>query len=225
MYDPHTRQFEIRYKAGNGIQHDKQHLEIYDYLKVDGDSLKTIANGIIEGKKEVDSIFKATPFSLSKDYIIYTAGAKFMFDYMYHHAILSPADFFEEIAEKFLHIIPKMFFVLMPLFALLLFSVFFNKRDYYFVDHAVLSLHVHTILFISLMLAFLLSYIYIPDLVYTLLFFGALLPGIYFLASAKAFYQRSWLFTLIAGSIIWLVYMALVFIISIATLFFVAAYL
>jgi hypothetical protein len=222
-YNPKTRLFEINYEAGKGVTHE-EHSKIQEYLTVDGDSLRDLANDLIEGKRSNDSLFHATPFSFSKDFILYTAGSKFITDYMCKNGILTPDVFFEEIAEKFIHIVPKVFFVLMPLLALLLFGIFFSNKDYYFVDHAVMSLHVHTVLFLSLMLAFLLSYVYIPDLLYTLYFSGAILPGIYFLLAAKNFYQRSWVFTIIAGSIVWLVYLFLVMAISIAALFFVTAY-
>lgn len=222
-YGENTQRFIIHYEAGRQVHHTHEP-KIFEYLKYDGDSIRSAAKDMVDAKRSFDSLFNAKPVSFTSDYLIYVAGNKFLADYAYEHGILSMPDLMNEIAEKFLHILPKVFFVLMPLFALLLYFVFFGKVDYYFVDHGIMSLHIHTVLFISLMVFLLLSYIYIPDLVYMALFFGFILPGIYFLRACVEFYKRSWLYVLVFGSIAWCVYFLMVFAVTIASLFFVTIY-
>lgn len=53
-----------------------------------------------------------------------------------------------EAAEKANHNTPKVFFFLVPFFALLLKLVFIKRKDLYFVDHAIFSLHFHSLGFI-----------------------------------------------------------------------------
>ncbi len=45
------------------------------------------------------------------------------------------------------HFVPKMMFILLPLFALLL-MLFYNKKKYFYVDHVIFSIHFHTAVFL-----------------------------------------------------------------------------
>ncbi|MBP9932053.1 MAG: DUF3667 domain-containing protein [Chitinophagaceae bacterium] len=51
--------------------------------------------------------------------------------------------------EKLLHNIPKLFFILLPFFALLL-KLAYIRRPYLYIDHIIFSLHFHSVLFISM---------------------------------------------------------------------------
>jgi len=51
------------------------------------------------------------------------------------------------IASKTRNTIPKMMFILLPLFALLL-KLFYNKQNYFYADHAIFSLHFHSAVFL-----------------------------------------------------------------------------
>ncbi|HTB26485.1 MAG TPA: DUF3667 domain-containing protein [Puia sp.] len=51
------------------------------------------------------------------------------------------------VTDRTEHFIPKMMFVLLPLFALLL-KLFYNKKKYYYSDHVIFSLHFHTAVFL-----------------------------------------------------------------------------
>ena len=64
-----------------------------------------------------------------------------------------------EISETVNHNLPKIMFVLLPIFALLL-KLLYIRRRVYFVDHAVFSLHFHAFAFILFLLAFLLTLIF-----------------------------------------------------------------
>ncbi len=51
------------------------------------------------------------------------------------------------VEERTQHFVPKMMFLLLPLFALLL-KLFYNKKKYFYVDHAIFSLHYHAAVFL-----------------------------------------------------------------------------
>lgn len=57
----------------------------------------------------------------------------------------------EKIKEDVKHNVPKMMFILLPLFALILKVVYFRSKKYYY-EHLIYSFHVHSALFLSLLL-------------------------------------------------------------------------
>jgi hypothetical protein len=57
----------------------------------------------------------------------------------------------EKIQEEILHNIPKMMFILLPLFALILKVVYFRSKKYYY-EHLIYSFHVHSALFLSFLI-------------------------------------------------------------------------
>lgn len=66
---------------------------------------------------------------------------------------------FSEISETVTHNLPKIMFVLLPIFALLL-KLLYIRRNVYFVDHAVFSLHFHSFAFLIFLVAFLITLIF-----------------------------------------------------------------
>ena len=57
-----------------------------------------------------------------------------------------------DLGEKFLHYFPQMFFVSLPLFALLLMLLYKKRKDIFFVNHAIFSVHLYCALFILMFL-------------------------------------------------------------------------
>jgi hypothetical protein len=49
--------------------------------------------------------------------------------------------------SRTLHFVPKMMFILLPLFALFL-KLFYNRKKYLYVDHVIFSIHFHTAVFL-----------------------------------------------------------------------------
>ena len=93
--------------------------------------------------------------------------------------------------EKFVHNFPKVFFLLLPFFALLL-HMMFRRSKMYYVDHLIFSIHFHSFIFINLIILSLVSFIHIKWLVNLLgfaLFFGL---GIYLLFSFRRVYPSPW---------------------------------
>ena len=57
------------------------------------------------------------------------------------------AQFFENLREEFLHELPKIIFVSLPFFALLLKLFYRRNRELYYVDHIIFSFHQYTFIF------------------------------------------------------------------------------
>lgn len=164
------------------------------------------------------AVVSRTPFSFS---MYYAANLQYKLVHMYAYKrhIYSYAEAQEKTLEAFFHNIPKLFFVMMPLFALLL-QLFFGRKGFMYVDHAVMSLHFHSFVFISCLVGLAMNYIPGMPMFVTYLFV-AILPGFYFLLSAHFFYQRHWIYTVVMGGVMWIGYLYLVLILAILYLYLV----
>ncbi|MBS0274443.1 MAG: DUF3667 domain-containing protein [Proteobacteria bacterium] len=89
--------------------------------------------------------------------------------------------------------VPRALFLLMPLYALLLAAFYWRQRKaYYFVDHLIFSLTVHTFTFVALIGAAALAQVLAGGTVAWLLFFAI---GIYIFIGMKRFYKQGWAIT------------------------------
>jgi hypothetical protein len=89
--------------------------------------------------------------------------------------------------------IPRVLFVLLPLFAFVLGLFYWRQRkQYYFVDHLVFSLNYHTFGFALLLIAAVLAQILSEGTVTSLLFGGV---ALYLLLAMKRFYAQNWFWT------------------------------
>ena len=68
----------------------------------------------------------------------------------------NPKQYFEHVAENIMHSIPKVLFVSLPLFALILRLMYVRRRKtYYYVDHGIFTIHLYCATFILAMAAIL----------------------------------------------------------------------
>jgi hypothetical protein len=89
--------------------------------------------------------------------------------------------------------IPRVLFILLPLFALILAAFYWRQRkQYYFVDHLVFSLNYHTFGFALLLAAAVLAQVLSEGTVSSLVFIGL---ALYLLLAMKRFYAQSWFWT------------------------------
>ncbi|HEY6578951.1 MAG TPA: DUF3667 domain-containing protein [Rhizomicrobium sp.] len=89
--------------------------------------------------------------------------------------------------------IPRVLFILLPLFALILAGFYWRQRkQYYFVDHLVFSLNYHTFGFALLLVAAALAQVLAESTVSSVVFIG--LP-LYLLLAMKRFYAQNWFWT------------------------------
>jgi len=66
-------------------------------------------------------------------------------------------EFFKTLFEKFRHSFPQLFFVSLPLFAVLLKLLYFRKQNTYYVDHVIYAVHLYCATFILLFITLSLS--------------------------------------------------------------------
>lgn len=89
--------------------------------------------------------------------------------------------------------IPRVLFLLLPLYALLLAAFYWRQRkDYYLVDHLIFSLTIHTFTFVVLIVAAGLAQI-LPGESVAWLVFAAI--AIYIFVAMKRFYRQGWVIT------------------------------
>lgn len=104
-------------------------------------------------------------------------------------------EFFKKLNETFFHNIPKLLFFLLPVFALILKLLYVRKKEFYYVDHAVLSLHFFSLIFILLVLCnYILNNIFGTTFFTTLAIFYII---IYLLLAMKKLYRESWKVTIL----------------------------
>lgn len=122
---------------------------------------------------------------------------------------------------SFYHGIPKVLFLLLPFFALLL-KLFFGRKNLYYVDHIVFSLHFHSMVFLLIILNTLLGFVIHSDTVDDLsnyLILGGF--AVYLLLSLLRVYRWVWWWTVIKQLLLMFVYV-LTFGASMILLLFVA---
>ncbi len=68
-----------------------------------------------------------------------------------------PRLFTEHLFENIFHSFPKILFISLPIFALILNILYFRHKQYYYVDHGIFTIHVYCATFILLLLAMLLN--------------------------------------------------------------------
>ncbi|HVB03716.1 MAG TPA: DUF3667 domain-containing protein [Chitinophagaceae bacterium] len=93
------------------------------------------------------------------------------------------------LAEDFRHNIPKMMFLLLPIFALLL-KWFYSRKKYNYVDHAIFTIHFHSFIFLLLLIGM------IFDGIFRTSFFSGIqwiLIFLYLVIAQKNTYHQSYL--------------------------------
>ena len=60
----------------------------------------------------------------------------------------------KEYLNILLHSLPQMFFILLPLFALILKMLYFRRKEYYYVNHSIFSIHFYIFWFITMLVMF-----------------------------------------------------------------------
>jgi hypothetical protein len=95
--------------------------------------------------------------------------------------------------EDFFHNVPKMMFLLLPLFALILKLVYINKGKYYY-EHLIYSFHVHSAMFLGILFTILLSWLssFVLHQLSELFTFLFIIYGIWYIyRSLRTFYNSS----------------------------------
>ena len=95
----------------------------------------------------------------------------------------------EKFLDDMLHNIPKMMFLLLPLFALILKLVYINKEKYYY-EHLIYSFHLHSAIFLSILVTMLFQWLFafVYDISGWLSFFCIVYIIWYIYRSLRTFY-------------------------------------
>ncbi|MBA3829329.1 MAG: DUF3667 domain-containing protein [Taibaiella sp.] len=198
--------------------HNRIHDERHDKWIVDYncDSLRKVKEQNKETYESTKGFFSRpeNKFKFSRDYFFVTFYNYFIFPYAYRHQLYDIDTPITEIYNEFFHLLPKIFFLLMPLLALLYMCSFRDKR-YNFVNYAVMSLHMHVFMFISAVFLLLVvgSVTDASKPIFMKTFF-IYIPLVYSLLSCREFFKKNWVYTLLMGTITWGVYLALVLLVT-----------
>ncbi|WP_157986550.1 DUF3667 domain-containing protein [Chitinophaga alhagiae] len=106
--------------------------------------------------------------------------------------------------ENMMHHYPKLMFLLLPFFALLL-KIVFRRKDLYYADHAIFAIHIHTFVFMIYMAGIVLNLLVHNDDVYAWLMLPLFL---YFVMAARNMYERSWIGALCRSLLVVFLYAA-----------------
>jgi hypothetical protein len=108
-----------------------------------------------------------------------------------------PRLFQEHLIEHILHSFPKILFVSLPIFALILNILYFRHKQYYYVDHGIFTIHVYCATFILLLVVMLLSQLkdvvaltWIKITLDILIFADCIYLMIYLYKAMRGFYQQ-----------------------------------
>jgi hypothetical protein len=117
----------------------------------------------------------------------------------------------------FQHTIPKVMFVLLPLFALVV-GWFYSRKKYFYVQHAIFSIHFHSFVFLLFLVALLLAKIIPEGLSVTLSLMGAVLLSVfvYLVAALHGMYRQGFWLSLVKGIAISLIYWIVMLIASVS---------
>ena len=173
--------------------------------EVDFDSLKREHSKLLIIYDQFDSLYKVTPFEFSWDYLeipLARNTVRFALD----NGLYSNGEVGVALMNLFIKSIPKMFFVLLPWFALLLWLFFSQGRKFLYVDHAVFALHLHTFTFISVITGVFVKFLITNEWITAV--FMTLLPAVYFFVALANFYRRRWYYTALAGTTVLGLYVA-----------------
>jgi len=100
--------------------------------------------------------------------------------------------------------IPRVLFVLLPAFAVLLAALYWRQwRDFYFVDHLVFSLNAFSFAFVAILLAIALARI-VPG--GTAIFLAFCATSLHLLLAMKYFYRQGWGWTVLKFSLVSFIY-------------------
>ncbi len=140
----------------------------------------------------------------------------------------NPEEATKKIAEGFVHRLPYLLFVSLPLFAFILRLVYIRRRQFYFADHGVFTIHLYVFSFLVLMVVFgcdklrELTHWGFLDTLQGFLFVGL---GVYLYIGMRNFYKQGWfktflkfLFVTILSFIMMLILFTIFLIFSAATI-------
>ena len=134
----------------------------------------------------------------------------------------------EAIEENFKHSFPQVFFISLPLLALMLKLIYFRRKQFYYVSHAIFTVHIFIFTFIALLFMYLIDLIAgLPNMNWFGWLNGLLGVGIFFYVykAMRIFYEQrrgktifKYLIFLLSFFVITIIAMILVALVAVAKL-------
>lgn len=106
----------------------------------------------------------------------------------------NPGGTIRDLLSNFMHNFPKVLFISLPLFALVLKMLYFRKKNFYYVDHGIFSVHLYIFSFLLLLIFFALSELHKVvhwDLIGWLQFALFVYALVYYYKAMRNFYEQS----------------------------------
>ena len=66
----------------------------------------------------------------------------------------NPSVILSTLINRFMHSLPQILFILLPLFALILKLVYIRRKQFYYVDHVIFTLHLYVFIFLVMLITF-----------------------------------------------------------------------
>jgi hypothetical protein len=107
------------------------------------------------------------------------------------------------IIDMFNHDVPKLMFILLPLFALFMKWMYNKKKKWLYADHAIFAIHLHSFAFITGLTGLLLEFIFHNDIFMTI---GWWIIFIYLVLALWNNYQQSFRKSLLKGAVLSIAY-------------------
>ncbi|MBK9270842.1 MAG: DUF3667 domain-containing protein [Saprospiraceae bacterium] len=192
---------QVNFKYSNGIsgQGEPDTLQFFDFKYVWNPDSSTMLNKNLLNSNTIDSLLLAQDLELSfYNRTVLKTYIKFFTGNFSKNALF----------EKFIKIISVLMFVLMPVFALLMYLVHIrSKRNYY--EFLIFSIHNHTALF-SLLLIFMMIDSWVYSSYWIFLLFMVWLV-FYFISSQKTCFGQSTLKTIFKTCLVGFSYLIILF--------------
>ena len=115
----------------------------------------------------------------------------------------------DQLVSKILKYLSWAFFLLLPVFALLL-KLLYARRKINYIRHLVFSVHLHSFMFLLYTIIVIINMVFAGEWTLYLLWALLLLP-VYLVIAMKNFYQQKWSKVLLKGFIISVVYNSIIF--------------
>jgi len=152
-------QLQLLQQDRQTITKDTTNLSELNYYKVKGLSMSLSQYGDLA---QYDSVQRALPAKDRDNWMDKMVTRKtIQLQSKYSH---DGNELLKNLFEKFRHSFPQLFFISLPLFALLLKLLYIRKKSFYFVDHVIFTVHLYCAMFI--MLFILLSISHLENLYY-----------------------------------------------------------
>lgn len=138
----------------------------------------------------------------------------------------NPDEVMSELGHSILHRLPYMLLISLPLFAGLLKLIYFRRKQFYYADHGVFTIHLYVFTFVVLTLIFVLTDLsqlkgfgFLAFIVFALV----LAMAFYLYRAMKTFYKQGWLKTFFKWLILVITSIIMMLVLFVIIMFFSAA--